>query len=69
MAGITTEERIRRRMAFYHVTRDTAIALLESEGGGDCIEYDEGGKRIMPDWWHEGRADHRRKVRAMADAT
>ncbi len=69
MAGITTEERIQRRMAFYGVTRDTAISLLESEGGGDCIELDENGKRIMPDGWHEGRADHRREVRAMADAT
>ncbi len=64
MAGITTEERIRRRMVFCGVTRDTAIALMEIEGGGDVIEIVD-GKRIMPAWWTEGQAERRRDAKRM----
>lgn len=56
-------------MALYGVNRDTAIDMLCSESGGDVIEMVD-GKPIMPAWWHEGQADHRRDVQAtkrMAD--
>lgn len=33
MAGITTEERIRRRMLHFHVSRATAVDMLTAEDG------------------------------------
>ena len=62
MAGITTEERIRRRMLYFHVSRDIVVEMLTAESGGDVVAT-VNGKRRGTDYWREDRADQRRATK------